>query len=76
MHTNGARTGGAAAILERPVIDKTLTHLGLDPQPPPRGRSPTGHSAGFMIYNSYYRLPNQRSFIPYNPNANPNKQLR
>jgi hypothetical protein len=26
-----------AAILERPVIDKILTHLGLDPQPPPRG---------------------------------------
>jgi hypothetical protein len=24
-----------AAILERPVIDKILTHLGLDPQPPP-----------------------------------------
>ena len=28
-----------AAILERPVIDKILTHLGLDPQPPPRGRA-------------------------------------
>lgn len=26
-----------AAILERPVIEKILTHLGLDPQPPPRG---------------------------------------
>jgi hypothetical protein len=25
-----------AAILERLVIDKILTHLGLDPQPPPR----------------------------------------
>jgi hypothetical protein len=23
-----------AAILQRPVIEKTLTHLGLDPQPP------------------------------------------
>ena len=31
---------------------------------------PTGHTAGFMIYNSYYRVPNQRSFIPYNPNVN------
>jgi len=31
---------------------------------------PTGHQAGFMIYNSYYRLPNQRSFIPYNPGSN------
>ncbi len=28
-----------AAILKRPVIEKILTHLGLDPQPPPRGRA-------------------------------------
>ena len=28
-----------AAILERPVIEKILTHLGLDPEPPPRGRA-------------------------------------
>ncbi len=28
-----------AAVLERPVIEKILTHLGLDPQPPPRGRA-------------------------------------
>jgi hypothetical protein len=28
-----------ATILERPVIEKILTHLGLDPQPPPRGRA-------------------------------------
>jgi hypothetical protein len=28
-----------AAILERSVIEKILTHLGLDPQPPPRGRA-------------------------------------
>ena len=28
-----------AAILERPVIEKILTHLGLEPQPPPRGRA-------------------------------------
>ena len=27
-----------AAILERPVIEKILAHLGLDPQPPPKGR--------------------------------------
>ena len=27
------------AILERPVIEKILTHLGQDPQPPPRGRA-------------------------------------
>ncbi len=28
-----------AAIRERQVIRKILTHLGLDPQPPPRGRA-------------------------------------
>ncbi|MDH4050319.1 MAG: hypothetical protein OEU93_01995 [Rubrivivax sp.] len=28
-----------AAILERPVIEKILTHLGLDRQPPPKGRA-------------------------------------
>jgi hypothetical protein len=28
---------------ERPVIEKILTHLGLDPQPPPRAR---GREAG------------------------------
>jgi len=28
-----------AAILQRPVIEKILRHLGLDPQPPPRGRA-------------------------------------
>jgi hypothetical protein len=28
-----------AAIFERPVIEKILSHLGLDPQPPPKGRA-------------------------------------
>jgi hypothetical protein len=28
-----------AAILERPVIEKILTDLGLLPQPPPKGRA-------------------------------------
>ena len=28
-----------AAILQRPVVEKILTHLGLGPQPPPRGRA-------------------------------------
>ena len=28
-----------AAILERAVIEKILTHLGQDPQPPPKGRA-------------------------------------
>jgi hypothetical protein len=28
---------------------------------------PTGHQAGFLIYNAYFRIPNQRAYIPYNP---------
>jgi hypothetical protein len=28
---------GPKLTFERPVIVKILTHLGLDPQPPPRG---------------------------------------
>ena len=28
-----------AAIPQRPVIEKILAHLGLDPQPPPKGRA-------------------------------------
>ena len=43
MHTCPNCGGGTlkiiAAILERPVIEKILTHLGLEPQPPPRGRA-------------------------------------
>ena len=43
MHTCPNCGGGElkiiAAILERPVIEKILTDLGLDPQPPPRGRA-------------------------------------
>jgi hypothetical protein len=27
-----------AAVLERPVTQKIVAHLGLDPQPPPKGR--------------------------------------
>jgi hypothetical protein len=35
----------AAAILQRAAIGKILTHLGLDPRPPPRGRaSEAGHA--------------------------------
>jgi hypothetical protein len=30
---------------------------------------PTGHQAGFMVFNSYFRIPNQRTYIPYNPNV-------
>jgi hypothetical protein len=37
-----------AVFLERPVIEKILTHLGLDPQPPPRAptREPVRQQAG------------------------------
>lgn len=37
-----------AVILERPVIEKILAHLGLQPQPPPRApaREPGLHHAG------------------------------
>jgi hypothetical protein len=38
-HCGGAELKIIAAVLERPVIEKILTHLGLDPQPPP-SRSP------------------------------------
>ena len=31
--------------------------------------TPTGHPTGFMIQSPFYRLPNQKSFIPYNPNV-------
>ena len=33
--------------------------------------SPTGHPAGFLLANPYYRMPNQRSFIPYNSGSQP-----
>ena len=28
-----------AAVVERLAMEKTLTHLGIDPPPPPRGRA-------------------------------------
>ncbi|MDP1650667.1 MAG: transposase [Rubrivivax sp.] len=38
----GGQLKTIAAILERPVIEKILAHLGLDPQPPPKGRAREG----------------------------------
>jgi hypothetical protein len=35
----GVQVKIVAAILERAAIEKILTHLGLDPQPPPRGKA-------------------------------------
>lgn len=54
FHLQHCRNCGAgefkiiAAILERPVIDKILTCLGLDAQPPPRApaRGPGRHHLG------------------------------
>ena len=31
--------------------------------------SPTGHPAGFLMPNPYYRVPNRGSFIPHQPAA-------
>jgi hypothetical protein len=50
QHCPNCGAGGLnviAAILERPVIEKILTHQGLDPQPPPRtpAREPLEHRA-------------------------------
>jgi hypothetical protein len=28
--------------------------------------SASGHPSGFLLPNPYYRMPNQRSFVPYN----------
>jgi hypothetical protein len=63
--------------LTKPLV--VTEPLRLDPYPTVDDRSdvdtqfrqlpPTGHQAGFMIYNSYYRMPNQRSFIPYQPSG-------
>jgi hypothetical protein len=36
----------------------------------------TGHSTGFMIYNSYFRMPNQRSFIPYQQQGSGSRPMR
>ena len=38
-----------AAILERAAIGKSLTHLGLDPRAPPRGRAREAGHAGYAF---------------------------
>ncbi|MBI2806378.1 MAG: hypothetical protein HYX68_15470 [Planctomycetes bacterium] len=30
--------------------------------------SPTGHITGYLMAYPFYNIPNQRSFMPYNPN--------
>ena len=42
-----------------------------------RKMGPSGHPTGFLIQNPYFRLPNQRSFIPSNPSVGqPGQQPR
>lgn len=49
------------------TVDDRVNQDVLEKQLPP-----TGHPTGFLIYNAYYNnLPNQRSFIPYQPRPNP-----
>ena len=53
-----------AAILERPVIEKILTHLGLVPQPPPEGgRARRGNTS------QPEPLPNDAAFTNTTPRA-------
>ena len=53
-----------------PTVDDRINLDVLEKQLPP-----TGHPTGFLIYNSYFNnLPNQRSFMPYNPATG--KQIR
>ena len=49
-----------AAILERPVTEKTLNHLGLDPQPPARGAEEQAWAASSWLSR---RRPVQRDVI-------------
>lgn len=67
---NQAKIPVAAEI---PRIDPYVDDR-VDVDVPDRRLPPTGHQSGFMIYNSYFNLPNQRSYIPYNPGTG--RQLR
>lgn len=49
-----------AALLERPMAESILKHLGLDPQPPPKGRA---REAGQVM-----GLPNQANMSGPAPN--------
>jgi hypothetical protein len=57
------------------AVDSYRNQLFLDDRleldVPIRQLPPTGHTAGFMIYNNYYNVPNNRGFIPYNPRVGP-----
>lgn len=60
-----------------PRTGPTFLPQGVDYAPdeadvPVRKLSPSGHAAGFMIYQGYYAMPYNRPYLPYNPNANYN----
>jgi hypothetical protein len=52
----------------RPIYDKYVDDR-LDIDVPIQQLPPTGHPAGFQIYNSYYNMPGTRGYLPYNPSA-------
>jgi hypothetical protein len=56
------RVGASEYSRFDPSLDERLELEERDRQLPP-----TGHPAGFMIFNGYYQVPNQHSFMPYNP---------
>ncbi len=52
--------------MDRSRLDSSLDER-IDLEDRDKQLPPTGHPAGFMIHGGYYQLPNQRSFLPYNP---------
>src|SRR5262245_61056897 len=61
---------------QQPYLGDPMLDDRADVEVRERQLPPTGHSSGFMIYNAYFRMPNQRSFIPYNPNPNTGRMYR
>jgi len=57
-----------AVILERPVTEKILTHLGLDPQPPPKGRA-HGSASHTLSRAGRQRDKPQAAELPRSPGA-------
>jgi hypothetical protein len=57
---------------DTPILEPTLDDR-ADLDVPDRRLPPTGHPAGFLLHQGYFNLPNQRSFVPYNPSAGPKR---
>ena len=53
-------------MVEASRLDPSID-VPLDPDLRDKQLPPTGHPSGFLIYNAYFNLPNQRSYLPYNP---------